>query len=168
MKKFHPHESHAEHPNVIPLVDVMLCLIVFYMLAAKIGVNTGADPEIDVPVAKFLQQLDMTGQFVLNVSMSKSSTGDPIVTGLLDPKGEFNEVSGTVQNIDTAPTQGGLSQLDRILRALQQRKPDMKLVLRTDSEVTYGAFMPVLISVNQAKIKNIFHNVKPPEDVIAN
>jgi biopolymer transport protein ExbD len=162
MKRFRPHDSHAEHPNVIPLVDVMLCLIVFYMLAAKIGVNTGADPDIQVPVAKFLQQLDMTGQLVLNVRQSAS--GDPIVSGLLDPKsGEFNEVSGTVQTIDTSPGEGGLSQLDRILRAVQQRKPDMKLVLRTDETVTYGTFMPVLISVNQAKVRNIFHNVKPPE-----
>lgn len=161
MRKFRPHETHAEHPNVIPLVDVMLCLIVFYMLAAKIGVNTGADPDIDVPVSKFQQTLDMTGQLVLNVRQSAS--GDPIVTGLLDQKGDFNEVSGTVQNIDVTAGQGGLSQLDRILRELQRRKPDMKLVLRTDGDVTYGAFMPVLISVNQAKIKNIFHNVKPPE-----
>ena len=33
--------AHASHPNVTPLIDIVMCLIIFYMLVAKIGVNTG-------------------------------------------------------------------------------------------------------------------------------
>ncbi|MFT3785086.1 MAG: biopolymer transporter ExbD [Tepidisphaeraceae bacterium] len=162
MKRFRPHDSHTEHPNVIPLVDVFLCLIVFYMLAAKIGVTTGADPDIAVAVAKFGKELDLTGTLLLNVR--QDSSGEPVVSALVDTKtGEANDVQGEVQTLDTKPGPDGVSQLDRVLRNLQRRKPDMKIILRTDGAVEYRAFMPVLVSVNQAKIKNIYHNVKPPE-----
>jgi biopolymer transport protein ExbD len=30
--------AHATHPNVTPLIDIVMCLIIFYMLVAKIGV----------------------------------------------------------------------------------------------------------------------------------
>jgi len=33
--------AHATHPNVTPLIDIVMCLIIFYMLVAKIGVNMG-------------------------------------------------------------------------------------------------------------------------------
>ena len=43
MGKHHMPESHAAHPNVTPLIDVVMCLIIFFMLVAKIGVSTGAE-----------------------------------------------------------------------------------------------------------------------------
>ena len=35
MKRRHLQESHAAHPNVTPLIDIVMCLIIFYMLVAK-------------------------------------------------------------------------------------------------------------------------------------
>jgi biopolymer transport protein ExbD len=35
--------------NVTPLIDVVMCLIIFFMLVAKIGVSTGLDNKIDAP-----------------------------------------------------------------------------------------------------------------------
>ena len=43
MKKAHMPDSHTAHPNVTPLIDIVMCLIIFYMLVAKIGVNLGQD-----------------------------------------------------------------------------------------------------------------------------
>ena len=35
--------------NVTPLIDIVMCLIIFFMLVAKIGVATGADASIEPP-----------------------------------------------------------------------------------------------------------------------
>ena len=37
--------------NVTPLIDVVMCLIIFFMLVAKIGVDTGADQRISIPAS---------------------------------------------------------------------------------------------------------------------
>ena len=41
MRRHKMPDAHADHPNVTPLIDVVMCLFIFYMLVAKIGVNTG-------------------------------------------------------------------------------------------------------------------------------
>jgi len=42
MRKHHMPEMKEAGVNVTPLIDVVMCLIIFFMLVAKIGVNTGA------------------------------------------------------------------------------------------------------------------------------
>jgi len=37
--------------NVTPLIDIVMCLIIFFMLVAKIGVDTGADRRITIPAS---------------------------------------------------------------------------------------------------------------------
>ena len=49
--KFKRRESHASHPNVVPLIDVVMCLIIFFMLVARIGVSSGEDASIKIPFA---------------------------------------------------------------------------------------------------------------------
>ena len=54
--------------NVTPLIDIVMCLIIFFMLVAKIGVDTGADRRITIPES--LQGLDigdMGNTLTLNV-----------------------------------------------------------------------------------------------------
>ena len=35
--------------NVTPLIDIVMCLIIFFMLVAKIGVSRGEDKDIQLP-----------------------------------------------------------------------------------------------------------------------
>ena len=35
--------------NVTPLIDIVMCLIIFFMLVARIGVDTGGDRDVNVP-----------------------------------------------------------------------------------------------------------------------
>ena len=37
MRRYHIPDSHGNHPNVTPLIDIVMCLIIFFMLVAKIG-----------------------------------------------------------------------------------------------------------------------------------
>jgi len=49
MKKALHAEMKEGGVNVTPLIDVVMCLIIFFILVAKIGVSTGIDKKIDAP-----------------------------------------------------------------------------------------------------------------------
>src|SRR4029450_9379784 len=92
--------------NVTPLIDVVMCLIIFFMLVAKIGVSTGAiamelpetilgnkmeelkgtlflnvlDPRIDRDAAG-MPKRDSNGRVVM---LKNSGLTEPLVTGLVD------------------------------------------------------------------------------------
>src|SRR5918993_6102581 len=54
--------------NVTPLIDIVMCLIIFFMLVAKIGVTTGADPDIKPPSTLLGVEIeDMGNTLTLNV-----------------------------------------------------------------------------------------------------
>jgi biopolymer transport protein ExbD len=54
--------------NVTPLIDVVMCLIVFFMLVAKIGVKTGAT-KLDLPETQIGKKIDELGDnIILNVT----------------------------------------------------------------------------------------------------
>src|SRR4051812_20584137 len=73
--------------NVTPLIDVVMCLIIFFMLATKIGINNGADKAIKLPESVMGVNLkDLGGTVLLNVrpplGANSSAMGSelPIVT----------------------------------------------------------------------------------------
>src|SRR5690348_1577100 len=54
--------------NVTPLIDIVMCLIIFFMLVAKIGVKSGADPKIKPPSTLLGGKIeDMGSTITLNV-----------------------------------------------------------------------------------------------------
>src|SRR3954453_17842436 len=68
--------------NVTPLIDVVMCLIIFFMLVAKIGVDTGADRRISIPASlQGLDIKDMGNTLTLNVEPGPGNT--PLVTCLI-------------------------------------------------------------------------------------
>src|SRR5215207_5498515 len=68
--------------NVTPLIDVVMCLIIFYMLIAKIGVDTGADPNINIPASlQGVNIQDMGNTLTLNVQAGPLDA--PMVTALV-------------------------------------------------------------------------------------
>ena len=48
MKKHSMPEMHEGGVNVTPLIDIVMVLIVFFMLVAKIGVTGGQDPNVTI------------------------------------------------------------------------------------------------------------------------
>src|SRR5687768_2832635 len=75
--------------NVTPLIDIVMCLIIFFMLVAKIGVDTGADQKITIPPSlQGLEIKDMGNTLTLNVRPGPAD--QPMVTAL---------VGGVVQEV---------------------------------------------------------------------
>src|SRR5271154_6701028 len=81
MKKRHIPEARSAHPNVTPLIDIVMCLIIFFMLVAKIGVTTGAE-KMDIPESiKGNPITDMDNTLTLNVR--PGAADEPLVTALV-------------------------------------------------------------------------------------
>jgi len=69
--------------NVTPLIDVVMCLIIFFMLVAKIGVDTGADQRISIPAS--LQGFDIKDMGnTLTLNVQPGPLDQPMVTALVE------------------------------------------------------------------------------------
>jgi biopolymer transport protein ExbD len=159
--KFQRRESHASHPNVVPLIDVIMCLIIFFMLVARIGVSSGEDPDIKIPFAALgreIKSLDNT--LLLNV---KEVAGRAEVTSQVD--------SSSGKGRETLVLEGGTNgrRLVDVLKRLRwgddlregssrpsaKDNPDLKLIIRGDSDMNFGILQQVLLAAAEAKVTNL-------------
>src|SRR3954468_17646542 len=83
MRRLGMPDAHSTHPNVTPLIDVVMCLIVFFMLVAKIGVSTGAEASITIPASNIGQELKDLGN-TLTLNVREGLEHQPFITALVD------------------------------------------------------------------------------------
>jgi biopolymer transport protein ExbD len=137
-------ETHVSHPNVTPLIDVVMCLIIFYMLVAKIGVKTGADLKIDLPVS--LQGItikDLGNTVTLNVS---AGAQQPLVT-LLNPR------NGQVEELKIV--EGTKKPLESFLKLLKGQNDKFSVIIRADQNLNYEFLEPVLFTCAIVKVREV-------------
>lgn len=153
MRRRHLPESHGNHPNVTPLIDIVMCLIVFFMLVAKIGVSTGADESITIPASRLGKEMSDRGQaLTLNV---RPGVGDqPMVTALVETS------TNQPQEIKLIDTVTNTHPLREVLKKIRETNPELKIILRADEEMGYKYLEPVLIACVEAKVKNVNFNTK--------
>lgn len=163
LKRRHIPPAHSDHPNVIPLVDVMLCMIVFYMLVAKFGVDNGADKSLQLAVTELGTELQKVGvnNIVVNV---KETLGEPDVTAKVE--GSDLVRSYAVGTVTGRPSLRDALRAQRVgkdgVEGTSDDRPDLTVIIRGDGEMTYKTFMPVMLAVTDAGIKNIWHNTAKP------
>ena len=123
--------------NVTPLIDVVMCLIIFFMLVAKIGVNKGG-PKMDLPETIIGVKLEkLLGTLIINVTDPNivaidPTTGkavrsptklDPIVTAIIDKDGRW---CGIVDDVEFSGSAGKPMRIKALLvgpRAYEHRMP---------------------------------------------
>lgn len=158
--KFERRESHASHPNVVPLIDVIMCLIIFFMLVARIGVSSGEDGSILIPYAALGRQIkSMDNTLLLNV---KDVNGRPEVSAQLDSSGGRGRETLI---LDTGTGRRLVDVLKRLrfgddLRAGQSRpggrdNPDLKLIIRGESTMSFGVLQQVLLAAAEANVTSL-------------
>jgi len=149
-------DAHADHPNVTPLIDVVMCLIIFYMLVAKIGVNTGQDAKIELPTSVMgISLKDLGNTVTLNVA--KPSTGDEPLITMLDPS------SG--QMVDLKIIDGTKRPLAAFLKKLKGENAEFKVIIRGDQNLEYRFLEPVLITCSEAAVRNVNFAARDPQFV---
>ena len=161
--------------NVTPLIDVVMCLIIFFMLVAKIGVSTGAIA-MELPETILGNKMEeLKGTLFLNVldprferdpaGLPKRDAGGRIIriqgAGLNEPL-----VTGLVDQNDREPKEIKLYKkgpggdtvdypLRRLLEAAHKRDPGFSVTIRAEKDLEYGMMQHVLVECANAGIKNI-------------
>ena len=143
--------------NVTPLIDIVMCLIIFFMLVAKIGVTTGADATIQPPETILGAKIeDIGNSLTLNVRGGQRLT-EPIVTALVE-KGDRQP-----KEIKIVEQRGGTQDkpLERVLTAFQHNNANAKVIILGEKDLQYHLLEQVLISCANAKITNVNFQTKP-------
>ena len=143
--------------NVTPLIDIVMCLIIFFMLVAKIGVTTGADSTIQPPETILGVAIkDLGNTLTLNVR-GGPRLEEPIVTALAE-QGDREP-----REIKILERRGGAvdKPLERVLTAFRQTNPNAKLIILGEKDLQYHLLEQVLISAANAKITNVNFQTKP-------
>jgi biopolymer transport protein ExbD len=129
--------------NVTPLIDVVMVLIVFFMLVARIGISTGAEA---MPLPSTLTGVkieDLGNTLTLNVHYE--NLNQPQVMAL---------VGGEMRELPLTDGRGGQPLLDT-LKALRERNKDFKVIIRAPKAMPYRYLEPILQACAQAAVKNV-------------
>jgi len=144
--------SSVTHPNVTPLIDIVMCVIIFYMLVAKIGIKTGADAKIDLPVSmQGIQLKDLGNTVTLNVSAAGEQ---PLITTLNPASGETEEMK---------VVDGTKRPLKAFLQLLRGQNQNFKVIIRGDQNLDYRYLEPVLIVCAEAQVKDVNFATRLPQ-----
>jgi biopolymer transport protein ExbD len=159
MKRRHLPESHSAHPNVTPLIDIVMCLIIFFMLVAKIGVSTGAE-KMDIPASITGNPItDMDNTLTLNVR--PGAVDEPQVTALLkNAKGEHRQTELKLRDPVT-----GQNQLLNTLMVYRKQNDQFKVIIRGEADMPYRFLSPVLIACADANVRNVNFNTKKVQEI---
>ena len=143
--------------NVTPLIDIVMCLIIFFMLVAKIGVTSGADTTIEPPETLLGTKIqDIGNTMILNIRAvpiaKPGESPDPLVTALLDQK-------------DTKPkeikiNQGSDKPLERVLKAAKKQNKEFKIIILAEQDLPYSQLEQVLITCAMAGVTEINFKTK--------
>ena len=141
---------HGSEVNVTPLIDVIMCLIIFFMLVAKIGVNQG-NKAMDLPFSYLGKKIeDMGNTLTLNIlpkgdmeKIKAANEADRIpatdyqVVALVD--GEERDLPVKVG--DVSPTYP----LREVLTKMKARyKKNFKVIIRADADLPFHLVEPTL------------------------
>ncbi len=142
MKKHSMPEMKEGGVNVTPLIDIVMCLIIFYMLVAKIGVANGVDPAVKTPPKSVIGGDIKDPGNVVTINIVKQGNGATYTA--LDPG------LGTLEHYgddrDNKP-------LINLLTKLKKNKPELKAVIRADGDTPYSAISPALFACALANVK---------------
>jgi biopolymer transport protein ExbD len=129
--------------NLTPLIDVVMVLIVFFMLVARIGITTGAEAMTLPSTLTGVRIEDLGNTLTLNVHYE--NLPQPQVLALIG--GEMREL--------LLSDGRGNQPLVSTLKALRERNRDFKVILRAPKEMPYQYLEPILQACAEAAVKNV-------------
>jgi biopolymer transport protein ExbD len=154
MSKRHIPESHQAHPNVTPLIDIIMCLIIFFMLVAKIGVTTGAQ-KIAIPSSIVGTKIaDMSNTLTLNIPDALKQDQDvPVINAFIKPRGGGNAAMVSLSPTDLVTT----------LKLYKSQNENFKVIIRARADLDWRFISTVLDACNEAGVRTIEYNTEKPK-----
>jgi biopolymer transport protein ExbD len=162
MRKHSMPEMKEGGVNVTPLIDVVMCLIIFFILVAKIGVSTGLDKTIDAPTTYLgVNITDLGNTLALNL-YPKSGTDEPQV--IVDLKGERHKELKLQDNV-------GGKVVHPLLEVLQSKRKELgdqfKVIVNADKGMRYASLQLVLQACAEAGVAKVNFATKSEKKVVA-
>ena len=132
-----------EHVNVTPLIDVVMCLIIFFLLVGQMA-KEEAIGDVKIPKARTsMEMVDSEGRLIVSVR-AKSDPQDPTA-----------KIGTVMPEVYVRGKEVPMVRLTDVLRLEKRDNKDLRLALRADSCLSYEFIAPVLISCAQANISSI-------------
>jgi len=139
---------HDEHVNVTPLIDVIMCLIIFFLVAGHLAKETNIK-SIIIPRANYsLEMADQDGRLPINIV--PAGTSDAVPGAPKDPATLYMEPEVWIRG-----QRQPMADLAVYLRKEKKETPNIKIILRADQDVPYQWIAPVLVACAQADIKSV-------------
>lgn len=137
--------------NVTPLIDIVMCLIIFFMLVAKIGISTGAEA-MEIPETIQGKRIDDMGN-TLTLNVRAGQGDEPFVTALVDGQSCQLVLSESRASKATPSLVG-------VLSAMQRKNPEFRAIIRGEKDMAYKYLEPVLQACSQARVTKVDFNTK--------
>ncbi len=156
MKKHHMPDMKEGGVNVTPLIDIIMCLIIFFMLVTKIGVSRGELKALDLPKTILGKEIKDFGN-TLTLNVQPTNLDEPQITTLVD---------GSTKDIKMVDTIGGTVQrpLLTILKKYKETHSGGSIIIRADRDLTYKQLEQVLLTCADAEISNLAYETKNGPD----
>ena len=143
MKRRGLQPMHDQHINVTPLIDVIMCLIIFFLLCGQLAMDESND-KVRIPRAELGQELpEQRGRLLVNLVPHLNDGGSAAGAAAQEP------------DVIVRGSRVPIANLANYLRKEKQDNPDLKVILRADEGLTYDWISPVLVSCAQADIRSV-------------
>ena len=155
--------AHGSEVNVTPLIDVIMCLIIFFMLVAKIGVTKGEKP-MDLPYTYLGKTIDDLGNTITLNVLPLGSTGkegpatDIQVSALVGDVDKDLPISVEIGGVTRFPLRETLQQ------AKARYKDQFKVIIRADWDLPFTQVQKVLIECANAGASNMLFATRKGEE----
>ena len=125
--------GHTAHVNVTPLIDVIMCLIIFYLIVGHLA--AGRSSSVDLPNSTTGRQAEKAAPIVINIVAPEEKASLPLLL------------------LGEEPITAG--QLPKILRDRALLSPDVEVQIRADKKLNYGSIAPVLMACRDAGLLSV-------------
>jgi biopolymer transport protein ExbD len=138
------------HVNVTPMIDVVMCLIIFYLMVGHLA--SGRSGSVSLPSAGQGERAEQSAPIVLNLAPSDEPDAAPDAAPVL-----------TIGTERVA-----MQNLTQRLKDLAALTPGAEVQIRADRRLAYGSVSPVLNACREAGLLSVKlvaqRGVAPPAD----
>ncbi len=152
---------HDEHVNVTPLIDVVMCLIIFFMICGKL-VKNEIEGKVEVPEARLGQEMaEQREKLVINLVPNEEELAKAQDASLSTPE-RLHLAAGTIHPKWKVGTRAVTTEdeLKGLLKDAVKANKDIKVTIRADQVQQYLYISPILVACARANIKTVNFSTK--------
>jgi biopolymer transport protein ExbD len=138
-----------EEPNLTPMLDLVLQLVMFFMMVANFKIEE-MNPGIQLPLSQSARPLDKSETAPV-LSLNVDETGALLVNDSFGPRRTQGEIRDYLQTQYQLAKQQ--AELDKKQGAKKSDEVDTLVIIRADKRADFGAIYDVLQQTREAKFK---------------